>query len=348
MSEIFDPQAETYRKTYGANLERAQREGLIIGPSEDYKYRTEGSHYSHLPWAIGDSRQGILFKDNTRPLSQSAKILIAHYARQGNFRYLEMGPGAGKSVYDVHKISRDAGVRADIDTVSFDPIDPYSVLTMTVFEIREKLKKFLQDGTLTSTEEKQKFLLESKVDETGDPSFDLDFLLHLQEKFGIKIFEALGEPFVQRQYIGRFPTDVQLEPGRYDFIYEECGPLHYREEISASQVYRSTYRALSEKGIMYFSPGILQSETVSGSIFDFLEDGDLAVANVDFDSLSAFDPENPKSQELTFYGKPTLIARRKSVVAKMLKPKLEGEWKLHNEVFVTGNLQRLITEIFST
>lgn len=342
MSEIFDPQAETYHRTYGANLDRARREGLIIGPPEGCKYPTEGSLYSHLPWAIG-SRHGVLFKDNARPLAKLAKTLITHRANHGNFRYLELGPGAGKSVYDVHKISKDAGVKVEIDTVSFDPIDPYSGLTMTVFEIREKLREALQGVSLSLTEQEQKFLNRSKVYETGDPSFDLDFLLHLQERFGIEIFEILKEPFVRRQYIGCYPTDVHLEHGRYDFIYEECGPLRYNEEIPVSQVYRPAYEALSEEGVMYFSPGALEPDTLSQF---FLRDGDVAVGGIELDPTSCFGPDDWAEHKSVLYPRPFIVARRESCLARVLKPKLKTSWKIHG-AFIPEDLPELIDENLS-
>jgi len=104
---------------YLRGIRRAEEDGLIsysrangdneVGVSDDY------GHIRH-----GDGEALLLKYTNTRPLSFIARLLLNLY-RNPDFRFLELGPGAGVACATVKRLLPDA----TIDTVSLTPINPY-------------------------------------------------------------------------------------------------------------------------------------------------------------------------------------------------------------------------------
>ena len=60
-----------------------------------------------------------------------------------------------------------------------------------------------------------------------DNSFSLDLLLRLNNKFSQPIFERTELPYIAKQYIGLFPSEIDLPERTFDLIVEESGPLKY-------------------------------------------------------------------------------------------------------------------------
>ncbi|MEK7523534.1 MAG: hypothetical protein AAB588_00730 [Patescibacteria group bacterium] len=139
-------------------------------------------------------------------------------------RIIEIGPGAGIATAQMSRVVPNAL----IDTAGLTPINPY-LRWHAQMNSRQKQREYFHYG--------------QKPDD----------LLDIQRQNGDLIFEAMGEdnPFINRQYIGRFAQTAFPPPGSYDFVYEQCGPIwHNRDPV----VLRAAYELLNPQGIMMLGP----------------------------------------------------------------------------------------------
>jgi hypothetical protein len=105
---------------YQQGIRRAEQDGLI-----HYAHRNVGSRV-----AVADNHRHISHEDgaplllkytNTRPLSFIARQILDLYGSNPDFRFLELGPGAGVACATVNRLYP----HAKIDTVSLTPLNPY-------------------------------------------------------------------------------------------------------------------------------------------------------------------------------------------------------------------------------
>jgi hypothetical protein len=104
---------------YLQGIRRAEQAGLICYAAENTDNKIVSDDYGHI--CDEDGAPLVLKYTNTRPLSFIARQVLNLYRNDPDFRFLELGPGAGVACATVKRLLPEA----TIDTVSLTPINPY-------------------------------------------------------------------------------------------------------------------------------------------------------------------------------------------------------------------------------
>jgi hypothetical protein len=173
---------------YLLGIRRAEQDGLIDYARNDIDDQLVVSDgYGHI--CHGDGAPLLLKYTNTRPLSFIARQVLSLYRNDSDVRFLELGPGAGVACATMNRLLPGA----KIDTISLTPLNPYL--------------RFRWDD------------MHDHITEITEP--------FLPEKRLSSFYSLCSLPFVHNQYIGRFPTEIDLPKRNYHFIYENHGAIFY-------------------------------------------------------------------------------------------------------------------------
>lgn len=219
---------------YIEGVEIAKEAGLIVMCSNS-KLNDPFAHYN--PDRFGN--EGIK-GTNSRRLDELAGELVKSFA--GKFKYLELGAGAG-----VAAATMAEKFGAEVHTVGLTPINPF--LRFPEYELKLGINSSLSTDYVAVLKAMYK-----KSDEVitciRRGVLPPQVLLEVQKEYGNFFFVENPEPFIKKQFIGRFPEEIPLRGNSYDFIFDECGPCMYStfdKEINA----RIISGLLSERGIFH-------------------------------------------------------------------------------------------------
>jgi SAM-dependent methyltransferase len=221
---------------YLEGIRRARAEGLIEVASR-YDADPGVLQYSnHVPWEIGGvSYPGRLSLTNTRPLHPVIKLALYIFG-EDTIRFLELGPGAGNACYELYRLSRALGKKVHICACSFSPVNPYMPIVLS----GSRLLRALEGNPAMERAE------EGPQGPLWFIGTEAAFETHRQ---GVEtIFQVLDEPYIDHQYIGRYPESPDLGDRRFDVIYDMLGPLHGDEQEAVDDA----YGRLTERGFLFF------------------------------------------------------------------------------------------------
>lgn len=299
---------------YMAGIDHAREQGLItIAPH--YAPSPGVMKYSnHVPWeANGITFPGKLSLTNTRPLHPVIKLAL-NFFKDETLRYLELGPGAGNASYELYRLSKVIGQTLHIHTASYTPINPFMPMVLS----GSRLQKILTtNSNLNMVEE--------------GPQGSLWFIstqavFDTQKQTGIKIFDSLEEPYINRQYIGEYPKSPALGNQPFNLIYDMLGPLHGDDHNAL----RDAYARLSDDGLLFFliDPRYHLGETILDAAVtkhvEFFDDTDLVVVDVNSHSV--------------------LIAKGNSKIAHLLKKETGVTSQTTPTLNITGLMQWMVRQ----
>jgi hypothetical protein len=221
---------------YLEGIRRARAGGLIeVAPRYDpdpgvLKYS------NHVPWEIGGvSYPGSLSLTNTRPLHPVIKLALYLFGND-TIRFLELGPGAGNACYELYRLSRTLGKKVCISVCSFSPVNPYMPIVLS----GSRLLRSLEGNPALER------VKESPQGPLWVISTEAAFETHHQGREAV--FDSLDEPYIDRQYIGKYPESPDLGDRRFDVIYDMLGPLHGDEPEAVDDA----YGRLTDRGLLFF------------------------------------------------------------------------------------------------
>lgn len=255
---------------YMAGIGHAREQGLIkIAPH--YTPAPGVMKYSnHVPWEVnGITFSGKLSLTNTRPLHPVIKLAV-NFFKNETLRFLELGPGAGNACYELYRLSKAIGQTARIHAASYTPINPFMPIVLSGPRL---LKALTTHPNLNMVEE--------------GPQGSLWFIptatvFDAQRKTGMKIFDCLDEPYINRQYIGDYPQSPDLGYQPFNLIYDMLGPLHGDDQDAL----RDAYSRLSDEGLLFFlidpryQPGEAILDAAATKHIDLFDDTDSVVVDV--------------------------------------------------------------------
>ncbi len=223
---------KSFYQEYLDGIKRARDSGHIVySGSNLLGPRDDYAHLKDKPSKYG--YDGELIAQNTRHLSHYARQILEHVLRDG-FRFIEFGPGAGIACSDASKIAENAGKSIEIYTVSLTPINPFCRL------------KYSQTELATMGIDKESISI-GELELTG-------------------VVDMLDHPYIQRQYIGRFPEDIQPPHGHYDMAYDNLGAIYY---TMPGDSLLHAFRSLKKDGIMILSqPTLVKIPDDVGSLLE--------------------------------------------------------------------------------
>jgi hypothetical protein len=306
-------------ESYLEGIHRGHDEGLIqYAPY----YVPEGgimTFSNHVPWEInGVKYKGELSLTNTRSLADVVEPAL-HFFGDSTIRFLELGPGAGNACYELYCLAKQRGETVQISTVSYTPINPYMPILLSGNKLLQVLwgNKYL------------KFMAEG-------PQGPLWYILteevfHIQNEEGTQIFGQLDEPYINHQYIGSYPENIDLGADTFDFIYDIYGPIGGKD----LKPINDAYSRLSERGILFFlfdrryALGTTIIEGAKKDSTDIFDESDSVIVDIRSDTAIIAKKGNklssslkkrllekkldPKKQTMSTYNMPGLLLNLQSM-----------------------------------
>ncbi|MBC8457297.1 MAG: hypothetical protein H8D67_04790 [Deltaproteobacteria bacterium] len=262
-------------ESYLNGIQRAHDEGLIEYASHYVPEAGIMKFSNHVPWEIdGVKYQGCLSLTNTRPLCYIAKLVL-NFFQNDAIRFLELGPGAGNACYDLFYFAKEKGETVEISTVSYTPINPYMPILLSGEQLLDVL----------SRNKNLRFIAEG-------PQGPLWYILTeevfcTQNEEGIQIFGMLDKPYINYQYIGNYPQNIDLGAVKFDLIYDMLGPLHGKD----LEPINDACSHLTDRGILFFlfdtryTPGKILIEGAKKGNTGIFDDSDSVI--IDIETCSA-------------------------------------------------------------
>ena len=178
---------------------------------------------------------------NTRKLNTTVDAIAGTFP--GRFRYLELGAGAGVSAATVSEI-----YGAEVHTVGLSPINPFLRFHAHYLQPDD-------DDSLSCNFEHlirgMWHFSEETISALGRRELPPQLLFELQEEYGAMFFMESSVPFIHRQFIGRFPEDINFEGNTYDLIVDDCGACLYSLAVEDSTKARLISALLSSRGVFF-------------------------------------------------------------------------------------------------
>jgi hypothetical protein len=321
---------------YLSRIEEARSAGMIEG--------TEGfDEFSHL--AVPNDRiYGGVNSYNSRSLSEDAQR-IYEFVLQNNPKsvsyVLEMGQGLGVASADMALLAKDLKKSVTVETVGLTPIAPDYRLTVDARKIREWICEYFRgkaDHDLPGVEdyiegfEDPEYLAFKELGLTAKlaamkyygRSIPLALVFELQNR-GYYAFELMEEPFINKQYVGKFLDSKINLPGGYHFLYDNYGAFNYSLEEDPQGTIDKTLPLISA------DDGVLFAQTLNSR----------AAINLHWVEI----PED----YLAIFGQKVnrvLIVPRKSSSAQKLSVMLKGMIPLPNGVYVVPDFSKVINLLY--
>ncbi len=263
-------------RQYTAGIRRGiEQQRIVLG--NRYPYTDIFAH-------IDGHRLKVLDDCNTRSLDKTERSLVEMaFKHNDSIKILELGPGAGKTLSDIHSISSEKGREVSLDTASLTPLSPRMQILMTAEEMTDTITGYIASGerstlsyhkTLAIIERfypEQKVGASSVLDIFSDSSspvpLGLAFALQEHDRVSFPFFRSLRKDFIRTQYI----IDLNREPiqdGTYDLILDKYGPLSdWRQK--GSTILSQLSGMLSDNGLLRMAIGnrALLDETAPSGYF---------------------------------------------------------------------------------
>ncbi|HQO37241.1 MAG TPA: hypothetical protein PLP56_00105 [Candidatus Omnitrophota bacterium] len=153
---------------------------------------------------------------------------------------LEIGPGFGRTCYDMYQQIKNRNAAPHIETIGLTPIPARMALQRSAHWIRQRIADIVLSKKIDGVRGLRGYLSglksyrarnldELAIEDMGPVlhetrTLPLDLVFALQEG-GENIFKRLDEPYIAQQHIARLD---EVAPGRqFDLIYDQWGGFYY-------------------------------------------------------------------------------------------------------------------------
>lgn len=181
---------------------------------------------------------------NFRPLDDEAKAFLEFLdSGVGKYEVLVMGPGFGRECREVKEEF------VEIDTISKAPFNPRIAVEGGLNDVFTKLNGKINDNDVST--EVRSMIRAALFTSLG---FSPELLFEINKTFpDLRLMRVFDKLFVRKQMIANMPEpSIDLQKGKYMFIYECMGIFHYLNGSWLVDGLRQILFSLHEDGIIYF------------------------------------------------------------------------------------------------